>query len=367
MAKERILFAITRSDLGGAQKHILWLIENLVDEFDVRVVVGEIGYLTSELEHLGVSYQFIPSLVRQISPIRDIKTIRCIRSEIKSFQPSIIHLHSFKAAMLGRIATIGKSRHVVVTVHGWSFTDGNPRSRQFIGIPVEKLLAPFSDRLVTVSKRDFDTAIRKKIGRTDQLVLIPNGVPDITPSKPGSGKNNKVLSLICVGRLCEQKNQLALVEILDLLPEYCQLILVGDGPHRQQIEQRIDELGLSGRVTIDTDNTHPENLLQNADIYVSLSKWEGLPLSIIEALRAGLPVVATDVGGSSELVVNRKNGCLITRNSKEVVVKALTELVGDSDLREGMGRNSRSLYLREYTLDRFIRKTREMYRAMLNN
>ncbi|KAA3633426.1 MAG: glycosyltransferase family 1 protein [Proteobacteria bacterium] len=365
--QNRILFVITRANVGGAQKHVAWLIESVRHRFDILVVTGETGFLTARLDELGVQYEVLDSLRREIAPLRDLRACAALRRIIKRFSPDLIHLHSFKASMLGRVAAIGLPSRVIVTAHGWSFSDQNPRSRKIIGLVVERSLARLTDRVVVVCRRDRDTALSRRILSADRLELIHNGVPERggAPARAqGPGRGARVIN---VGRLCDQKNQLDLVRLFNALPQSTRLTLVGDGPHHDEIQREILDRGLESRVRLDTDNTEPDNRLAAADIYATCARWEGLPLAVIEALRAGLPIVATDVGGTEELVQSGVNGFLVPAGETRAFAEALERLIADPDLRTRMGSQSRRLYLKRFQLETFITRTLALYQAVLSN
>ncbi len=360
-----ILIVITRANVGGAQKHLLWLLEALRTRYAFRVIVGETGFLTDRLEALGIPYEYLRALRRRPSPLGDIGATLALRRAIRRHAPDVVHLHSFKAALLGRLAAVGSRTRVVVTAHGWSFTDGNPRVRRIIGRWIEKALGPLTDRLIVVCGRDRDEALRLRLVDRRHLRLIRNGAPDDPGSTPARQERPERVRLVCVGRLCPQKNQLGLVELVGTLPAVVDLCLIGDGPDRDAVRRLVAKLDLSERVVLDTDNLEPGRQLHRADIYVSCSRWEGLPLSVIEALRTGLPVVATDVGGVGELVDPGVNGFLHARDDMQGIRASIEKLVADPALRSALGAGSRRLYDSRFRAELFIGETADLYEELL--
>lgn len=363
--RPKILYVVTRANLGGAQRHLLWLIEAVRNTFEPLVLVGETGYLTDKLKAQNIAFDHLESLNRELSPTRDFAALVELRRALTRFSPDLIHLHSFKAAMLGRIAAKGLGIPVVVTAHGWSFTDGNPRVRRVVGRLVERALAPMTDAIIVVCQEDRTAALRMRIAPEEKLFTIPNGVPwrdSIDHAQPSLIKG---LHLVNIGRICAQKDQLGLVEMMPLLPDSVTLSLVGDGPDRTRLQQQISRYGLCDRIAVEAEIPEPDEHLDRADIYVSWSQWEGLSLSLIEALRAGLPVVATNVGGNREIVNPGENGYLVAHGDREGFVSAISKLAKDPDTRARFGAASRRRFEDFFRIEYSTAKTMALYRHLL--
>lgn len=367
--RRRLLFIITRGNLGGAQRHLAWLLDGLRGRYELDVVVGETGYLAEELARIGVRCRVLPCLRRNLSPFADLRTLRALRALVRSERPDLVHLHSFKAAMLGRVATLGLATPVVVTAHGWSFSDHNPRLRKWLGLVIERSLSALAARIIVVCRRDLDLALAKRIAPRQRLRLVLNGVPDeagvAAAMAQREGRDDDAVRLVNVGRLCQQKNQQLLVGLMPWLPPQVSLTLVGDGPDRAALASTITRLGLDHRVTVRTGISEPHPLLCEADVYVSTSLWEGLSLGAIEALRAGLPVVASAVGGADELVEHRSNGFVHPVEDADAFVRSLRRLAAERTLRQTMGRRSRETYLARYSSTDFVAATIAVYEELL--
>lgn len=363
--RTRILVVITRANVGGAQKHLLWLLAALRTRFSFRVIVGETGFLTERLDEIAIPWEHLHALRRRPSPTGDLGAMLSLRRAMRRHAPDIVHLHSFKAALLGRLAAVGLRTRVVVTAHGWSFTDGNPPARKLIGRWIEKALGPLTDRLVVVCRRDRDEALRHRLVDERRIRLIRNGAPEDEPRREAGVDRRNQVRLVCVGRLCPQKNQAALVDLVDTLPTDVELCLIGDGPDHDAILRLVEKRGLGRRVRLDTDNLEPGPQLRRADIYVSCSRWEGLPLSVIEALRAGLPVVATDVGGMNELVETGVNGFVHPLGDREAIRASVARLVADPALRAAMGARSRQFYEERFRIGNCVEETASLFEELL--
>lgn len=165
-----------------------------------------------------------------------------------------------------------------------------------------------------------------------------------------------------VARFAAQKNQAQLLDACAPLLQPYRLQFAGTGPTQPEIERRAELLGLTDRVEFLGDRSDVSAQLRQASIFALATNWEGFPLSILEAMRAGLPVVASDVGGVREAVLDGQNGFLIARHDTAAFTRALGRLLADADLRGRMARNSRRLFEERFTAELMLRKTLSLYR-----
>lgn len=364
--RARIVYVITRANLGGAQQHLLWLLETVREAFDPVVLVGEKGYLTEELEARNIVFEHLTSLRREPSTTRDLAALINLRRALRRLAPDLVHLHSFKAAMLGRIAAWRLGVPIVVTAHGWSFTDGNPRVRRRLGLFVERTLAPITDAVIVVCDSDRQAALRKHVLSDRKIFTIPNGAP----WRPATGPRQTVtrgLQLVNIGRICTQKDQLGFVDLMPLLPPATILTLIGSGPDQERLRKRILAAGFDDRIILEEETREPCLHLDRADVYVSWSRWEGMSLSLIEALRAGLPIVATDVGGTREIVESGANGYLVAHGDREGFASAISKLAKDPKTRIRLGAESRRRFEELFHVDFSTAGTVALYRNLLQS
>ena len=363
MQKIKIAHIITRSDsIGGAQVHLYEIAKAAIEHgHTVTVFVGQVGPFTELLERGGVPYISLKNLLRPISPLSDIKALVEIIRELRKFKPDILSLHSSKAGWLGRVAGRFLRIPTVFTVHGWAFTEGVTPFARFIYVLVERIAAPLADRIITVSDYDHQLAVRYNVGNQTRLVTIHNGVSEIA---------NDLLSIpatspprmIMVARFAIPKDHEKLILALsDLKDLPWQLDLVGDGPFLERTKELVRKLGIVERVNFLGARTDVPKLLANAQIFVLISNYEGFPLSIIEGMRAGLPVIASDVGGCRESVIDGKTGFLIPRGNGIILKEKLQQLLIDPILRTNMGTAGRVCYETEFTLEKMYQKTFDVY------
>jgi glycosyltransferase involved in cell wall biosynthesis len=284
---------------------------------------------------------------------------------LREIQPDIISTHSTKAGFIGRIAGKTLGIPTLFTAHGWGFTDGRPPLQAFAFWAVERTTAAWAARIITVCESDRMAAIRARVASRDRLVTVHNAMPDIDKrqrARPG----NSPARLVMVARLSHWKDQPALLHALSGLQDLdWQLELIGEGPLRGQLEELVQSLGLTSRVTFLGFRRDVSERLAEAQLFLLLSKWEGFPRSILEAMRAGLPVVASDVGGVKESVVDGLTGFVIPRGDTAHLRECLRKLITSPELRVRMGEAGRARYEEKFTFDRLVERTTKVYESVL--
>lgn len=364
----RILYIITQGILGGAQTHIRHLCQNLKDDFDIHVTVGVYGPLVENLSNEGVEVHVVPSLVRSISPFKDISGFRELKRLIKSLEPDLISTHSSKAGILGRLAAKACGIPVIFTAHGWAFTEGVPLTKRTIYIRAERLAAKWADKIICVSENDRKLALDYGVASADKLLTIHNGMPIISDAlNDKKGKDDKPVEFITVARFSEPKDHELLLRTIPRLNSYndCIFSFVGDGELLENTKSLCFQLNIEEKVHFLGPRQDVPDLLAGADAFVLTSNWEGLPRSIIEAMRAGLPVIASDVGGVSELIEEGVTGYLVPRGDAETLRARLEMLIDNPEIRHRMGMAGYERFLEKFTFDRMLTETVKVYEEVL--
>jgi glycosyltransferase involved in cell wall biosynthesis len=364
MPEKHILYLITRAEAGGAQSHVLELITGLRERFRVSLASGEQDFLMHAARDLGIDHHFLPALQRKLSPRRDIAAYCQIRDLLRNLKPDLLHCHSSKAGILGRLAAHRLGIKSVFTAHGWAFAEGTPTSRKLLAVTPEWMAARWCDRIITVSEADRALANRYHVANSDKLTVIHNGISDIDTeliSKPCNGTPR----LIMVARFAPPKQQAILLQVVAGIDEDLQLILVGDGPQLAEAQHLAKQLGISDRVEFTGRCSTVAQQLSRADLFILLSDWEGFPISVLEAMRAGLPVIASNVGGIREAVSDNLNGRLLSDNDESTVRSTLIELLRDPQKRIDMGKRSREAYLGNFTASAMLDRTASLYDEIL--
>jgi len=367
----RILYVITAAEFGGAPHHVIKLMEHMVEQgHAVGLVAAPEPRLMEEAEKLEVSVFPNPHFVGFGKPVEDIKSLWGVYQAIKSFKPDLVHAHSTKAGFAARLCCfILRFKPVLFTAHGWAFTEGRPYWKRWLLAQAERLAARATTRIICVSEHDRELALQFGVARQDKLVVVHNGITPWLPTQGGGARIRRGLGLqntttiTFVGRLVPQKDVLTLLSAMKDLPNG-KLLMIGDGELRPQVEDFIHQNELEDRVVLLGTRYDVPDILADSDIFVLPSRWEGLPYVVIEASMAGLPVVATRVGGIPELVEDGVTGFLVPPGNPEALSEAIQRLLDNKDLRHQMGRAGREKALREFTSEHMLVETDKVYEGV---
>ncbi|TMU84337.1 glycosyltransferase family 4 protein [Bacillus sp. BHET2] len=363
----KIIQFITRmDDVGGAQVHVLDLSLSLKEAgHEVIVLSMGSGPVTDELQEHGVRCVELSHLQLKIHPVQDGRALNELCRWLRKLKPDIMATHSSKAGMLGRIA--GKICNVptLFTAHGWAFSEGVPERKGTVYRMLERVAGKISMGVITVSRYDYQLALKHKVMPESKMRTIHNSVPDIPmplTSKPW-GSTPKI---IMVARFAFPKDHLQLLRALENIKDLpWELNLVGDGPLLTTLKDRVERSPIADRVHFLGKSRNIPELLAGSHIFVLTSKHEGLPISIIEGMRSGLPIVASDVGGINELVEDGHNGFLIPSDDSDRLSQRLKKLIQERQLMEKMGQMSRKQYEEHFTFEHMRDQTVKMYNDVL--
>ena len=333
---------------------------------DVHVIVGGTGPFCDQLSEAGIPWTSVANLRRDIDPVRDIAATWALVRILRRLRPDLVSLHSSKAGVLGRLARLASPHPVVFTAHGWSFTTGIPR-RQARGFrQVERLAAPLANRIITVSEYDRQLALWHRITQPWRLVTVRNGTQaNHRVSITQHGVDTPLI--VCVARLEPQKDHQRLLEALGRLRDRpWRLELIGDGPLQGVLEAKASALGIRERVTFAGLCDGVEERLARAQLFALPSHWEGLPISVLEAMSVGLPVLASDVGGTAEAVCHGETGYLIPPGDTDGWTASLQRLLASAERRVYLGENGRERHRNAFTLERMGCETAEVYQSVVS-
>jgi glycosyltransferase involved in cell wall biosynthesis len=361
--RPRVLCLITRAVHGGAQSHVLDLMAGLADRFEFAIGVGEEGNLTDAAARLGVPVHVVRGLGNTISPWRDARAVSETVRLIRSLRPDLVVTHSSKAGLVGRAAAARCRVPSVFTAHGWSFAEGVPRARRLVAAPLERLAARWCRRVIVVCDADRRLALRRRIAPAEKLVTVRYGVRDV-PERAAPGAAG-VPVVAMVARFEPQKDHACLLRALALVAAPWRAVLVGDGPTRPAAEALARELGIADRVSFLGSRDDVAGILASAHVFALATRWEGLPITILEAMRAGLPVVASGVGGVGEGVSDGETGFLVPRGNANQFGRRIESLLADPALRERMGNAGRSAYEGGFTFEGMLDATFAVYEGVL--
>jgi glycosyltransferase involved in cell wall biosynthesis len=360
----RIAYLVTRAEpFGGAQIHVGDLaLAVRAHGHSPTVITGGGGFFIDTLQSQGIPTVVLQHLTVPISPVRDLLALHEIRSVLRALRPDLLTTHSSKAGILGRLAGRTLRIPTLFTAHGWAFTPGIPSLRAAVYRQIERLAGPLATRIITVSEFDRRLALDAGIAPPDRLVAVHNGIPDIPPALRADPGRSPV-RLVMVARFGAQKDHATLLRALAGLQQHpWELDLVGNGPLLSDMESLAASLGISGRVRFLGRRMDVDQILAQSQINLLVTNWEGFPLSILEAMRAGLPVVASAVGGVDESVREGETGYVVPRGAVAQLRERITQLLLSPDLRRQLGARGRADYEQHFTLERSVTKTLAVYR-----
>lgn len=364
----KIVYVITRSDVvGGASVHLLDLASGVQNEHNnVTILSGGNGIVTDLARARNLKCITLNNLVREISIYKDICGYLELRRIIKKLSPDLIHAHSSKAGILGRL--VGKSLKipVVFTAHGWAFTEGVPEKRRRLYIKIERFIAKFTNQIITVSNYDKNLALKNHVGNDTLITTVHNGIPTIE-KLPRLTSENKLVKLVMVARFDTPKNQKFLIKALSEIKDLSwSMDFIGDGPSINQSKELVHDLNLSDKINFLGACSDVSERLINSDVFILISDWEGLPLTILEAMRSGLPVIATNVGGIPEAVEHGETGLLVNINDSINLIDSIRKLIESPDMRRNMGRCGEKKFFNEFKFESMLFKTLKIYKDTIN-
>jgi glycosyltransferase involved in cell wall biosynthesis len=363
----KIVYLVTRADpIGGAQIHVRDLaVAVQAQGHSPTVVISGEGPFVADLRARGIPVIILDHLVGPMRPLQDLQALGEVLSTLRKLQPDLLTAHGAKVGILGRLASRRLGVPLVVTVHGWACAPGTPRVQAAVSRGLERLIGSLATRIITVSEFDRRFGLEAHLAPENRLVTVHNGMPDVAPglrAEPGRSPPR----LIMVGRFEPQKDHNTLLHALGgLRSQAWELDLVGDGPLRQGMEALAASLGIRERVRFLGQRTDVDQLLAQAQIGVLVSKWEGFPLSILEAMRAGLPVVASRVGGVDEAVQDGRTGFVVPREDVGELRERLARVLQSPELRLQLGASGRERYEQQFTLEHMVARTLAVYREVL--
>jgi len=339
---------------------------------------GSEGSLIGEVRARSIPLTIFPHMLRQINPYHDFLCLLKLARFIRRGKYTIVHTHSSKAGILGRLAARLAGTPVIIhTVHGWSFHEHMHPAVRNIYIFLERWIARFTNTLIAVAEKDVEKGLKYGIGRPEQYRLIRSAIP-LDEFDPGRVDRDTVRAeldiptdapvLGNVGRFSTQKNPLDWVRVAGRvgrsLPE-CRFILVGDGPLHPEVMIALSEEGIIDRTILTGLRRDVPRLMAAMDVFLLTSLWEGLPRVIPQAMAMGLPVVANAVDGSSEAVVQGETGYLCPPGALDEMAERCAELLRDPARRQAMGKKGQDYASREFDVRQMVAQIDAVYQELL--
>ena len=383
----KVLRVVARLNVGGPALHVAYLSAGLADRgYDTTLVAGRVGSGEESMafvaEQRGVRIETLDDLHREIAPLRDLRTILRLARLIRSERPTILHTHTAKAGAVGRIAALlaGNARPPVIvhTFHGHVLRGYfNPALTAGFRL-LERMLARVATALVAVSPEVRDDLVALGVAPASKFAVVRLGI-ELDERVDYAEEERKATRRLLgippdafvvgwIGRMTAVKRTEDIARTLQALVERGvdgYLCLVGDGPDRTRLERRMHELGVAKRCLFVGYQENVARFYDAMDVLLLTSVNEGTPVSVIEALAAGRPVVATRVGGVSDVVRDGVDGFLAEVADVESLAARLAELAGDPELRARMGNAGRAHVVDRYAVERLVDDVDRLYRALL--
>lgn len=368
-----MLRVITRLNIGGPARQALLLTRSLVPEFETELVAGIPDRVEGELSDPVVTVTRAP-LGRSLNPSADLRAYRFLKRHLASGGFDLVHTHMAKAGALTRRAA-HRSRpapKLVHTFHGHVLDGYFSKPVQRVFIDIERHLARRTDALVAVSEEVRDELLDLGIGSDDQWRVVPLGfeLGPLLEVQARSGFLREQLGLGdepvvgVLGRLAPIKDHLTLIDAIARVPG-AHLLVLGDGEMREQIEQRVSDLGLTKRVHMIGWVLDVPAAIADMDVVALTSRNEGTPVSLIEASACARPVVATDVGGVRAVAQDGVTGILVPAGDASAVAAGLERVLGDQSLAARMGAAGREHVRQRFTAERLVSDIRSLYAELL--
>ncbi|MBI2454234.1 MAG: glycosyltransferase family 4 protein [Parcubacteria group bacterium] len=384
--RKRLIFVITQPVVGGAQKYVFDLAKDFNQNYQVSVACGgdKNGDLFQKLGKEKITAHHLKFLGREIKPGDDVLAFFEILKLFKSERPDIIHLNSSKAGLLGSLAAFfyqlsakNYKPKIVFTAHGWIFKEDLSKWKKRAVVFLAWFSAKFQDKIICVSQNDFDQALKYKVAAARKLQVVHNGAGEVKflTKKKARDEVSKLISreisvndflIVNFGRLYANKGLSYLIQaVQETRNKYQNLILVifGDGPEREALQLLITNYQLQNTVFLAGDMPEVSKYLKAFDALVLSSTKEGFPYSILEAGLAGVPVVATDVGGVGEMVVNNQTGFLVEPKDSNALAKAVENIMANPNQAKKMAADLKKTVSQKFSFKDMVSKTEWVYKV----
>lgn len=362
-----LLMVASSAGFGGGERNLLDLALAMAERgWRVSVAVPAEGRLSALLDAAGIPWHVTPMGGSGV-----FQGISVLRRLYRWLKPDIVHAHGLRASLIARLAKPWTGVRLVYSLHGLHYLHYPSALKRAAFQAGERLLRPLADSFVCVSEADRADAVAAGLVVPARTVVIPNGTGRPSPAgraaergRLGLGRQCAVLSLT---RLEYEKGADLLVdvaaEVIGAHPR-ARFLVAGEGSRRPEVEAAIATRGLGDAVRLLGFSQDTGELLAAADVFLSTSRWEGLPYTVLEAMSAGLPVVAPAVGGMAEAVEDGVSGVLVAVGDTGAFADALSRLCADPRLRARMGKAGHARWESAFTLDRMLQSFETLYEGL---
>lgn len=376
MKKIKILH-ITQPTIAGTHTFLKLLFKYIDKEkFEVELVCPSYGPMKEDIESLGFKV-YVVEMKREINPVNDISSYIKLKRIIKIVKPDIVHCHCSKAGVLGRLAAYENKTLCVYTAHGWSFSMDENNIKKKIYSSVERICSKYCNFIVNISEFEQNLALKYKIAPKSKMVTINNGIElknnnsDVDSDKVLDELNIPRGSYIIgmVARLTKQKSPETFIKIADILTNKIPnsyFILVGDGELKEEIFELIKEKKLIDRVKIIGWTDEVNKYISVFDVGILTSKWEGFGLVLPEYMACRKPIVASNVGGIRNVVINGHNGILVDSDDIDGFVNSILSLKNNNEFKNILINNAFEDMNNKFNIKRVVSEYEILYKKIIN-
>lgn len=376
MSKIKVLH-ITQATIGGTLEYLKLFFNHInKDEYEVYLACPSYGPMKKEIEDMGVKVYPL-EMTREISLKDDLNSFMEMKKLIKRVNPDIVHLHSSKAGVLGKIASYLNKIPCIYNAHGWSFSMNVSDKKKKVYSLIEKYTSLFCDKIVNISEYEHNLAKQYNIASDKKMITIHNGI-DIEKYEKSNYSRTDTLEELgiqqecfivgMVARISEQKDPIKFIEIAKEVCsaiENAYFVLVGDGELREQVEELIMKYDLKDRVKITGWVDDVNKYISVFDVGILTSKWEGFGLVLTEYMAGKKPIIASNIGGIPELIEDNYNGILVDTNDISKFIKSIIELKDNDTLKSKYVENSSYILNNKFNIKNVVEKHNELYRKLL--
>lgn len=384
----KILLLVTQADWGGVQSFLIRFAKQLMSEGrEVLLAAGGEGELWAEAERAGIPTRRLKLMTREINPLKDWSAIGELKQLIREFKPDAIHLNSSKMGVLGslasndsRLTTYDSPPWTVYRIGGWAFLEPIPDWKRWLYRAAEKYSAKYKDVIITVHPGDEKIARNMHFVPRHGIVSVANGLDMLAFASRLRSRADARMTLglpehaFVFGTVA---NAYATKGLLPYLESFARIakdnanvqgVIIGDGPELEMLKQRRRELGLENRITLTGHRDDAGTLYPAFDAFVLPSRKEGMPWTLLEAMAAGIPSIATDVGACKWMITDADHahaGLLVPPNDPVSLIEAMRKLLNDTVMREALSRGGKSNVQQRFSWDATFRGNRDALDSIL--
>ncbi len=372
--KTKIMLAITKGFWGGAQRYVFDLATNLDPEkYDAAVICGEGNELIERLQQKNIRTFQLKNTKRDISAMADMRSFFDLVKILRAEKPDVLHLNSSKMGFLGALA--GRAANVpkiIFTAHGFVFNeDRNIFSKFFIWI-LSWITVLLCHRIIVINEKEKQQTLAMPFVSPKKIVLIYNGVEktDFLEKEMARAAlatlskrhfDNKEIWIGTISELHKNKGLKFAIEAMKNIDLPFKFFIIGGGEEKENLQNLIKKNNLEEKIILTGFLPDAERFLPGFDIFLLTSLKEGLPYTILEAGLAGLPVIASNVGGIPEIITNDVSGILVEAGNIDQIAKSLKNLVLEPQKRDPLGTNLKQKVEKDFSLHKMISETEEIY------